>query len=248
MTPPTTRNPAPMAPRLQGAGLTHVGRVRTENEDSILTDPAGLLWAVADGMGGQGHGAMASDIVIDHVAKLDDHAPAAPTLRAALLAANAAILDLAAQQNLGQIGATAVVALIQSCVAHLAWAGDCRAYLLRAGHLRLLSRDHTVVQEMIDEGLLSDENRERHPQRHVVTRAVGADPALEIDHVSAPLVPGDRLLLCSDGLTTCLPDSRIADLISAAGDPREACTDLLRAALEAGAPDNVSVIVVGVEG
>ncbi|MHC9236933.1 PP2C family protein-serine/threonine phosphatase [Pseudooceanicola sp. 502str34] len=251
MTTPQTRSPVlkPMAaPLFSGAGLTHTGRQRDENEDSILTDPAGLLWAIADGMGGHGHGAMASDMVIDQATLVSDHAPPAPTLRARLQEANRNILLRAQKANYGQMGATAVLMLIQNSIAHVAWAGDCRAYLMRRGHLRLLTRDHTVVQEMVDEGLLDEAERNRHPQRHVVTRAVGAAPSLEVDVISAPLVPDDRLLLCSDGLTACLADQTIAGIVEAGTEPKQVCADLVRATLEAGAPDNVSVICVFVSG
>ena len=199
-------------------------------------------------MGGHGHGAMASDMVIDQATLVSDHAPPAPTLRARLQEANRNILLRAQKANYGQMGATAVLMLIQNSIAHVAWAGDCRAYLMRRGHLRLLTRDHTVVQEMVDEGLLDEAERNRHPQRHVVTRAVGAAPSLEVDVISAPLVPEDRLLLCSDGLTACLADQTIAGIVEAGTEPNQVCADLVRATLEAGAPDNVSVICVFVSG
>ena len=247
MSTPQTRNPVlrPLpVPSFQGAGLTHTGCVREENEDSILTDPAGLLWAVADGMGGYGHGAMASDMVIDQVTLVSDFAPPVPAIRARLQQANRAIHAKAQSPGIGQMGATAVVMLIQNSTAHIAWAGDCRAYLMRAGQLRLLTRDHTVVQEMVDQGLLKDGDRSRHPQRHVVTRAVGAEPDLEVDDTAVPLVPGDRILLCSDGLTAGLADQTIANLMHLDAPPREICAELVRACIEAGAPDNVSVICV----
>ncbi len=229
------------APRFHGAGLTHRGLVRDRNEDSILTDPSGMLWAVADGMGGYGHGDVASDIVIDKLSHIADDTLAPQALRTQLYAANAEIL--ARTQHGNQMGSTVVAVLVQNATATIAWVGDCRAYLLRGPALRLLTRDHTVVQDMVDQGLLGDAERENHPERHVVTRAVGVEHTLDIDTTITPLIAGDRILLCSDGLTTCLGDQEIAGLLGASPTPEGTCNLLVRAALEAGAPDNVSVVV-----
>ncbi|WP_263830031.1 PP2C family protein-serine/threonine phosphatase [Ruegeria aquimaris] len=246
MTGPTTRIPSvlPRAPIFVGSGLTHVGRVRESNEDSILTDPTGVVWAIADGMGGYGHGDVASDIVTDCLSRLKDDALAGPELRMKLAEANAAVISQARSQRLDGMGATVVAMMIQNAVATVAWAGDCRAYLLRQGGLRLLTHDHTVVQDMVDQGLLDIRNRDDHPERHVVTRAVGAQSELEIDTATVPLISGDRLMLCSDGLTTCLADQQIATILGENGNPEDACTALVTKALELGAPDNVSVIAV----
>ncbi|SDE44174.1 protein phosphatase [Ruegeria marina] len=246
MTGPTTRIPAvlPRAPIFFGSGLTHAGRVRESNEDSILTDPSGVVWAIADGMGGYGHGDVASDIVIDCLSQLQDDALAAPELRMRLAEANREVLLRARNQRLDGMGATVVAMMIQNAIATVAWAGDCRAYLLRQGGLRLLTHDHTVVQDMIDQGLLDARDRDDHPERHIVTRAVGALPELEVDTVTVPLISGDRLMLCSDGLTTCIGDQQIASIINGATDPEDVCATLVTKALESGAPDNVSVIAV----
>ena len=246
MTIPSTRVPplSRLAPRFFGAGMTHAGAVRERNEDSILTDPHGTLWAVADGMGGYGHGDVASDIVIDCLATVPDNALAGPALRAKLEEASHRIHLHAQQAGIGHIGSTAVALMIQNSVAHVAWAGDCRAYLLRGGSLRMLTHDHTVVQNLVDQGLLSDAARETHPEAHVVTRAIGFEAEVEIDSQAVPVVAGDRLLLCSDGLTACMGDQRIGDLLGQGADPQAICTAAVTAAMQAGAPDNVSVIVV----
>ncbi|WP_299560407.1 protein phosphatase 2C domain-containing protein [uncultured Sulfitobacter sp.] len=250
MTAPVTRVPplyAGAVPNFFGAGLTHTGLVRERNEDSILTDPSGALWAVADGMGGYGHGDVASDIVIDRLSRVADDARAVQALRRQLEAANTEILDRA--RNAGQMGSTVVVMHVQNSTATIVWVGDCRAYLLRGGSLRLLTRDHTVVQDMVDQGLLGDDQRAQHPERHVITRAVGVERAVEIDKTVVPLVAGDKVLLCSDGLTACLGDPEIASHMSAAATPAAMCDALVIAALESGAPDNVSVVsVFGSEG
>lgn len=253
MTSPTTNIPNLPAgnrraePIYFGAGLTHVGRVRQTNEDSILTDPSGLLWAVADGMGGYGHGDVASDIVTQQLSTVEDDTSAAPALRASLLAANAMIQSRSAEPGMGKMGATVVAVLLQNAVANIVWAGDCRAYLMRQRHLRLLTRDHTVVQNLVDQGLLQNDQRDTHPDSHVVTRAVGYEPIIEIDAVSVPVVTGDKIMLCSDGLTACLGDHEIADFLAAGRDPKQLCESLIFAALEGGAPDNVSVVSVFVQ-
>lgn len=245
MSVPTTRVPAMQrpVPVFFGAGMTHAGRVRQINEDSILTDPSGTLWAIADGMGGYGHGDVASDMVIEALSTVSDTSLAGPALQARLEEANRRIHAAAARSG-EQMGATAIALMIQNSVAHLAWAGDCRAYLMRGGHLRLLTRDHTVVQDLVEQGLLSENGRKDHPESHVVTRAVGYQDGLDIDTRAVPLVPGDRLLLCSDGLTACLGDHEIGDILRGAATPEQVCREMIEAGLRAGAPDNISVIGV----
>lgn len=190
-------------------------------------------------MGGYGHGDVASDIVIDRLSQVFDDAQ---ELRGQLYAANAEILTQS--QRSGQMGSTVVAMLLQNSMATIIWAGDCRAYLLRGQSLRLMTRDHTVVQDMIDQGLLGVDERERHPERHIVTRAIGAEPDIEVETTIVPLVAGDRLLLCSDGLTACLGDQAIAEHMAAAKAPDAMCDALVVATLEGGAPDNVSVVSV----
>lgn len=221
-----------------------MGRVRDSNEDSILTDPSGVVWAIADGMGGYGHGDVASDIVTDCLSRLKDDTLAGPELRTKLAEANAAVISQARAQRLDGMGATVVAMMIQNAIATIAWAGDCRAYLLRQGGLRLLTHDHTVVQDMVDQGLLDIRDRDEHPERHIVTRAVGAQSELEVDTVTVPLISGDRLMLCSDGLTACLADQLLATMLGENGNPEDVCAAMMTKALELGAPDNVSVIAV----
>jgi serine/threonine protein phosphatase PrpC len=235
---------APALPVAAGAGLTNRGVVRERNEDSILTDPSGVLWAVADGMGGYGNGDVASDIVIDCLAKIPDDADPGPALVARLKEANALVLDRQRAPGMSRMGSTVVAMLVSRAVAHVAWVGDSRAYLLRGGHLRPLTRDHSVVQEMVDRGELSPDEAEGHPESHMVTRAVGGGPELEVDLINVPLVVGDRLLLCSDGLTRCVYEQTVEALLREAAGPEEACQRLVREALENGAPDNVSAITV----
>ncbi len=245
---PITRVPALdfRLPVAEGAGLTNRGKVREKNEDSILTDPSGMLWAVADGMGGYGHGDVASDIVIDCLAAIADDADPDVSLVAQIKAANGLVIARQNEPGMGRMGSTVVAMIISGVVAHVAWAGDSRAYLLRRGRLRMLTRDHSVVQDLVDRGELSPEEAEGHPESHIITRAVGGADDLEVDLVKVPLAIGDRILLCSDGLTRCVYEQTVESLLAGAATPEEACQTLLREALDNGAPDNVSAIAVDI--
>ncbi|MEM9319509.1 MAG: protein phosphatase 2C domain-containing protein [Pseudomonadota bacterium] len=229
---------------LRGSGMTHVGRVRRLNEDAILTDPLGVLWAVADGMGGYGNGDVASDIVIDCLSQMPDTGEPLRLLTSYLHTANEKILARGAELGTSQMGATAVAAVFEQGAVNIAWVGDSRAYLMRAAEFTALTHDHTVVQELLDQGLIEIADAKNHIEAHVVTRAVGAEPMLDVDLVTVPIQRGDRLILCSDGLTTCLSDAEIGRIARMTTAPEETCERLVRAALEAGAPDNVSVIAV----
>ncbi len=247
LTNPTTRVPLRQAamPLPDGAGLTHRGRIRERNEDSILTDPDGTLWAVSDGMGGYGYGDIASDITVDCLAAIPDDTPdPVASLVNQLRHANAQVRARAVELGAGVMGATAVAVIVARAMAHVAWVGDSRAYLLRHGSLRLLTRDHTVVQDMVDRGELAPEAAARHPESHVITRAVGGDAEIDVDVTTVLLSAGDRILLCSDGLYGCVFEHRIAQILGEAATPEDACRHLVTDALEAGAPDNVSVIVL----
>lgn len=236
---------APIAfPRPVGHALTHRGGVRTANEDAVLADPAGILWAVADGMGGHEGGAVAADLVVDTLAMISDDALPAEAMAEAIEHANARIRAAAATLGARTMGATVVALFIAHGIAHVAWAGDSRAYLLRGRRLRMLTHDHTVVQDMVDRGELGLSEAEGHPEAHIITRAVGAAAEIEVDHAAVPLLAGDRLLLCSDGLPRCVYAQDI-EAILLQPEPAEAtCQALLRRALQEGAPDNVSVVVV----
>jgi protein phosphatase len=222
--------------------------VRPVNEDAILIDPTGALWAVADGMGGHGNGDLAAELVIDSLARVPHGAGGRALLGQAFAAADTEVRLRARERGLGEIGATVVALLIDGGQATLAWTGDSRAYRLRRGALERLTRDHSLVQELLDRGEISELEAGQHPQRHVVTRAVGAGDPAPPAYADLDLQPGDALLLCTDGLTRCVPDSKISMLLGGAADPGNACRVLVEAALAAGAPDNVSVIVVRIEG
>lgn len=226
---------------------THEGCVRSLNEDALLNRADIGLWAVADGMGGHECGELASARTVEALAGVTSFSSAYAFRDAAaqaLAQANADLFQLS--QVGGAIGSTVVALLAHQGHYACLWAGDSRAYLYRAGALKRLTRDHSVVQEMVDGGVLSEEGARRHPRANVITRAIGARADLELDHVSGPMQAGDRYLLCSDGLTTVVSDREIAEAMIRA--PLEAAAErLLDQALARGAPDNVTVILVAAE-
>ena len=228
--------------------VTDVGTVRTGNEDALVDLPAARLWAVADGAGGHEHGEVASAALKSALeAPLD---AAGADLVAQVRARVAAVhLALVAQAGAEAAAASHAVTIASTLVVFLAdgphfaclWCGDSRAYLLRAGAMTQLSRDHSLVQELVDAGALNAEDAERHPHANVLTRAIGADgPPPELDKITGRAEPGDRFLLCSDGLFKALESPQITALI-ATQNPAQA---LIAAALEAGARDNVTAIVI----
>lgn len=232
------------APRVtlgvRSAARSHVGLVRTINEDRIFDCPEARLWAVADGMGGHRGGDVAAQMVVDRLRALT--AAGQPPGPAALLAAlGAAHTDIRRYNEASQAdaGATVVAALIVDDVAHIAWAGDSRAYRWRDGALDRVTRDHSLVQELVDAGLLTEQAADRHPQAHIVTRALGVHDDPRLETVTTMLAPGDRLLLCSDGLSHSLEP---ADMDGGAIIP---LTDTLLAnALARDGSDNASVILI----
>ena len=191
-------------PPIRFAGATHVGLKRERNEDSYLLRPETGLWAVADGMGGHGGGDIASQMAIAALERIE----AAPTGEALLAAVEAAVADAnrdmrayARAESRGVIGTTLVALLIFGGHFACLWCGDSRAYLLRAGALRQLTRDHSESQDLVDRGVLDPEEAKLWPRRNVLTRALGANDAAELEIVSDRLASGDVFLLCSDGLT-----------------------------------------------
>lgn len=214
---------------------SHVGRVRTVNEDRVLERPDAGLWAVADGMGGHSGGGEAAEMLIGHLTQIP--APIGDeAIAQALAAANAEILGASG----GQSGTTAVVLHAVGDRAQLFWAGDSRAYLIRGGALKLLTRDHSVVQQLVDSGALTAEQAAHHPHANVITSALGVGETVTIDRALHRLIPGDRLLLCSDGLSRSLCDRDVAN-----ADPLDAQADrLLTNALQRDGGDNISFALI----
>lgn len=230
--------------RIEDDAHTNVGCVRSANEDSLVALSQDRVWIVADGMGGHANGKMASSTIVAAVEAADipeDLVPACEAVSDAIHGANAAIY--AEAQSAGQqMGSTVVGLVIRERQFAVLWAGDSRAYVYRNHNLYQLTRDHTQVQEMIDRGLMRPEDAEGHPMGHVLARAVGVQPSLEIDAIADEALPGDLFLLCSDGLHGVLSSEEISAIL--AQDGRLSPEPLIAACIERGAPDNVSVIVV----
>ena len=231
------------------AGKTDTGLVRTANEDSMLVDNDRRLWLVADGMGGHANGARASAIA----AAMFKDFPLSEEFENAVKAtadrmheANRSIRQEAINSvGEGKMGTTGVALVCRNDQFATLWVGDSRAYIYRRGGLFQLSVDHTHVQELIDQGVLEDSEAEGHPMAHVLSRALGVAEDVRVDIVQDYLEAGDRFLLCSDGLTGPVGNSRLRAIL-AAGTPQECASALVAAAHEAGAPDNVTAIVVNV--
>lgn len=237
------------------AARTDVGRVRTQNEDAYLAVPEAGAFAVADGLGGHAAGEVASRLAVrvlaDHVGPTGpDRSPevARKTLLAALRESNRVILEEAGRDPaLRGMGTTLTALLLAD---DRAWAighvGDSRAYRLRGGSLERLTRDHTVVQQLVERGRLTEEQARVHPRSSVLTRALGIEREVEAELYDGRARAGDRFLLCSDGLTAMVPEDRIQELLEEAGDPSEVADRLVGAANQAGGADNITVLVLDV--
>lgn len=231
--------------QLMWGARSDVGCVRSHNEDSYLVQSP--LFCVCDGMGGHAAGEVASSIAVETIAKTAPHTADPALLGAAIEAANAAVIE-AALNGLGKpgMGCTATAAYIEGNTIAIAHVGDSRAYLLHEGTLIRVTRDHSYVEELVDAGEITADEARVHPNRSVITRALGSDPAMYADHFSLNIEEGDRLILCSDGLSSMIPDGEIEN-IATQSSTAQICTDnLVDAALAAGGSDNCTVVVVDV--
>lgn len=235
-----------------GAALSHVGRVRAQNQDSGYAGAS--LFVVADGMGGHAGGDIASAIAVRRIAETDRYDFATPqeaefALQSAMIAANqeisAAVGDRPELTGMG----TTVSALVRvGDVIATAHIGDSRIYLLRDGELSQITNDHTFVQRLVETGRITPEEAAVHPRRSVLMRVLGdIDQSPEIDTSVLGTAPGDRWMLCSDGLTSYVPQDRILAALAAADTPADAAHALITEALDHGAPDNVTAIVVDID-
>ena len=238
-----------MTPRAKQswAALTDIGRVRTHNEDSVLAQPP--LFVVADGLGGHEAGEVASSIAVE---TLRDHAPRRPDAKALARAVKAANREVirSAREGFGKagMGTTMTAAIVEGTHIAIAHVGDSRAYLLHEEVLSRVSEDHSMVADMIRRGQLTEAESRYHPNRSVITRALGTDPNMLADTYELDADPGDRLLLCSDGLTSMLEDGLICEILAQHSPPDVAARLLVDAANDAGGHDNVSVVVIDIEG
>ena len=228
------------------AAVTHRGNVRELNEDAYMAHPEHGVWAVADGMGGHHAGDVASRRVVETLADIT----ASTTLtdleadcRARLQDTNLQLLEHGRKHNHQIVGCTVVCLLAVADQAVVLWAGDSRAYRLRAGKLEALTRDHSRTNDLIELGALSPEEAESHPEANVITRAVGVVADLELDAAHLEVAVGDTYLLCSDGLNRCVTEAEIAASLSLESC-NAAAESLMASALETDARDNISVVVV----
>ena len=238
-----------MTQGIRVAGDSHVGKVRTTNEDSMVLEASRGLYAVLDGMGGANAGDVASQTARDAIREFV-HANRQLDPRQLIVHAiqhASATVHAAAQQHKEHhgMGTTAVACMVidpqRAVVAHV---GDSRAYLLRNGRLSVLTRDHTIVEELVDRGLLTPDEAERHPYKNVLSRNLGARPETRVDVLDLELKPGDRVMLCSDGLYGFASAEGIQYLLGSDDDPEHVARDLVELALRGGGGDNVSTIVI----
>ena len=226
---------------------TDVGLRRKVNEDALLVRTERGLWAVADGMGGHERGDVASSRVTEsllelpQVSGLDELVECAV---ASLQQANTDLIQLAgAAEGQKSIGSTVVGLAIADGQFRCFWAGDSRAYRVRDSQIIQLSRDHSMVQDLVDAGMLRPEEAEGHPNANIITRAVGVAPDLRVDTVSGDAKARDQFLLATDGVTRLLSDAELADILTANAPPI-AARKLIDTVLARGAPDNASLIII----
>jgi len=239
------------------AGKTDKGVARQLNEDSMLMSPEEGLFAVCDGLGGHSAGevarALAVAVIRDAVTGKDDVdeplrknvSPEAQRLAAAIRSAGNRIYEaaLSSIEHKG-MGTTATAALFHDGFVSVAHVGDSRAYRLRRGNMKQLSFDHSLVAEQVRDGILTAEAAKTSPYRNVITRALGTSPQVEVDVYEYDVRPGDRVLLCSDGLHGVISDDELKDVLTSFDDPEAGCDELIREANERGGPDNITVVLI----
>lgn len=225
---------------------TDVGCVRERNEDSLAVSPP--LFAVADGMGGHAAGDVASELAVKVLMKNAPTTADVDMLGEAVIKANHAVINEALRAELAGMGTTMTACVIEGTHLAIAHVGDSRAYLLHHGKLQQLTRDHSLVADMVEAGRLTEEEARVHPNRSIITRAIGSDPNMQPDLYEITASPGDRLLLCSDGLYSMVENSRIQSQLARIRDPQRCASALVNDAISAGGLDNVTVVVVDIVG
>ena len=244
--------------------LTDVGQVRTVDEDSILAADLSfgvnsesskfLLLAVADGMGGHAKGEEASKIALNAIARavipdLLNNTPFTKILEKGIQNANQDILDYTAENpEASGMGTTSVCAVVKDNQIHLANVGDSRAYRVSDDEICRVTKDHSYVQALIDEGEITEEQAREHPRKNEITRAVGIMPSIEVDTMKLTLDSDESLLLCCDGVIAHLSDDDIHKIIRDSPDPQTACQEIVDMANERGGSDNISLIILSSEG
>jgi len=232
---------APTKLKLWSAARTHPGKRRSVNEDRILDRPQHGLWVVADGMGGHRGGDVAATRLVEALDDIQHDGSGYARLTDLTLKVERVNTALIAEGAGG--GSTLVALLAHETYYACVWAGDSRGYVWRDAQLTAITHDHSLVQQLVDAGALLERDRKTHPSAHVITRAIGASPTLELEQRFAPIAEGDVFLLCSDGLTASITEDEIA---IALGEPdlSTSADRLLEAALAGAASDNISFIIV----
>jgi protein phosphatase len=236
---------------LQPFGLTHAGKVRQNNEDALLVGEGedGTLFVVADGIGGFEAGEVASSLAVEVLKGLQPD----ESFKAAIVEANRRIVAAGrGDEKLSGMGTTVVAIRFSGKqgepVAEVAHVGDSRAYLRRGGDMNPITEDHSLVAELVRSGDLTRDQAAEHPQKNLITRALGADDEVDVDTAILPIEAGDRILLCSDGLSDMVSEAGISEILAEfPDDPERAARGLLSAALDAGGNDNITVVVVDVK-
>jgi len=236
------------------AAVTDPGCQRQKNEDNFFVSPDERVFAVADGMGGALGGARASKLTVEAIESLwktkpphlSDKEAIRQWLIEAVSAANRSVYNVAEQDASVRGMGTTVVVAVQSDdnYMQIAHVGDSRAYLIRGGKPVLLTQDHSVVQEMVRAGRLTEEQARINPYKNLITRCLGHDDKVEIDQTPVEVRPNDWIVLCTDGLPTVLRDEQIGEALETLDEPQKACEELVKQTLDGGAPDNVTVVAV----
>ena len=236
---------------LKPFGVTHAGKVRQNNEDALLVGEGEdeTLFVVADGIGGFEAGEVASSLAVDVLKDLQPDEP----FKAAIGEANRRIVAAGrGDEKLSGMGTTVVAIRFggtqREPVAEVAHVGDSRAYLMRGGDMNPITEDHSLVAELVRSGDLTRDQAAEHPQKNLITRALGADEEVDVDTAILPIEAGDRILLCSDGLSDMVSEAGISEILAdSPEDPERVARGLLSAALDAGGNDNITIVVVDVK-
>lgn len=225
---------------------TDIGCIRERNEDSLIVSPP--LFAVADGMGGHAAGDVASEVAVTVLGQYAPKTANVAELGQAVVNANMAVISEAQKSGHEGMGTTMTAAIVEKNHIAIAHVGDSRAYLLHHGKLQQITRDHSLMADMIEAGRITPEEARVHPNRSIITRALGSDPAMQPDLYELTASAGDRLLLCSDGLYGMIEDDQIQTLLARTRDPQRCASTLVNSAISAGGTDNITVVVVDIEG
>ncbi len=232
------------------SALTHIGNVRKINEDACLNRPDIGIWVVADGMGGHNAGDLASYTIVKNLGVLSEPANLEEFMKYAdsrlQLVNRYLIQESGKQQNNNVIGSTVVALMAYGKHAGCLWAGDSRAYLCRQNEIRQLTKDHSLVEQQIDQGILKREDSAKSPVANVITRAVGAEVPLKLDSITFELTAGDTILLCSDGLYRDISDSELCEILTSKSC-KEATEELVELALKRGTKDNITAVTIKIQ-